>query len=84
MITAQMALTLMNALQSFRTCQQVFAAGKCHIIDVLDLDEDALFFIQMMLEDERIIKVVHDCRQDSAALFYQMDIRVKPIFDTQV
>ena len=29
-------------------------------------------------------KVVHDCRNDSAALYFQYDILVKGVFDTQV
>jgi len=30
------------------------------------------------------VKVIHDCRQDSAALFYQLQIRLANVFDTQV
>lgn len=29
-------------------------------------------------------QVVHDCRNDSAALYFQYDILVKSVFDTQV
>jgi ribonuclease D len=30
------------------------------------------------------IQVVHDCRNDAAALYYQYDISIKNVFDTQV
>ena len=29
-------------------------------------------------------QVVHDCRNDSAALFFQCDVQVRNVFDTQV
>ena len=31
-----------------------------------------------------MLQVVHDCRNDSAALYFQYDILVKNVFDTQV
>ncbi len=30
------------------------------------------------------VQVVHDCRNDAAALYYQYDISIKNVFDTQV
>jgi len=39
--------------------------------------------LQKLLESEHIIKVVHDCRNDSAAFYFQFNILVKSIFDTQ-
>jgi len=39
--------------------------------------------LKKLLESEQIIKVVHDCRNDSAALFFQCDVQVKNVFDTQ-
>jgi len=40
--------------------------------------------LRLMLEDKDIVKSMHDCRQDSAALFYQMGINLQNIFDAQV
>ena len=40
--------------------------------------------LKSMLEDDGIVKVIYDCRQDSAALYYQMGIKLQNIFDTQV
>merc|ERR1719266_631626 len=39
--------------------------------------------LQRLLESEQVIKVVHDCRNDSAALYFQCDILVRNVFDTQ-
>merc|ERR1719342_104781 len=39
--------------------------------------------LKKLLESEHLIKVVHDCRNDSAALFFQCDVQVKNVFDTQ-
>jgi exonuclease 3'-5' domain-containing protein 1 len=39
--------------------------------------------LKRLLESEHIIKVVHDCRNDSAALYFQCDVQVRNVFDTQ-
>lgn len=39
--------------------------------------------IKEILESPNIVKVVHDCRNDSAALYYQFDITLNNVFDTQ-
>jgi len=39
--------------------------------------------LNKLLESETIVKVVHDCRNDSAALYHQHDITIKNVFDTQ-
>merc|ERR1719382_1874260 len=39
--------------------------------------------LKQLLESEHIIKVVHDCRNDSAALFFQCNVQVRNVFDTQ-
>ena len=31
-----------------------------------------------------VSQVVHDCRNDSAALFFQCEVQVNSVFDTQV
>ena len=40
--------------------------------------------IKMLLEDENIIKIIHDCRNDSYNLYTQYDILLRNVFDTQV
>ncbi|KAL6073289.1 piRNA biogenesis protein EXD1-like [Balamuthia mandrillaris] len=40
--------------------------------------------LKALLEDEHILKVFHDCRGDSDALFHQFQVALHPVFDTQV
>ena len=65
-------------------CLQVFASHTCYLFDMLQINEDVLDYLKAILEDENVTKVIHDCRQDSAALFYQFGIKLHNIFDTQV
>lgn len=37
-----------------------------------------------LLHNNKVVKVLHDCRQAAAALFYQKDITICNVFDTQV
>lgn len=36
-----------------------------------------------LLESRGVVKVVHDCREDSSALFHQHGVRLQSVFDTQ-
>jgi len=36
-----------------------------------------------LLEDVNVLKIVHDCRHDSKALWHQYGCYLNPIFDTQ-
>lgn len=64
--------------------QLATAAGEVFLFDVQStpqlFDEGKL---KDILESQTIVKVVHDCRNDSAALFYQFGIRLQNVFDTQ-
>lgn len=51
---------------------------------MLQSDETVLKVLKDILEDKSVTKVMHDCRQDSAALFYQFGIKLKNVLDTQV
>ena len=51
---------------------------------MLQVDEYVLKVLKDILEDESVTKVIHDCRQDSAALFYQFGIKLNNVLDTQV
>ncbi len=47
-------------------------------------DPDIVEELRSLMENSSVVKVIHDCRQDSAALFYQLQIRLANVFDTQV
>ena len=48
------------------------------------LSQNPLYYIIITLLLYFLLQVVHDCRNDSAALYFQYDILVKNVFDTQV
>jgi len=54
---------------------------------IFDVQTNPGLFIQGRLADllqsENIVKVIHDCRNDSAALYFQHGITLKNVFDTQ-
>lgn len=59
--------------------------GEAFIFDVLTCPELITDGgLKTLLESENVIKVIHDCRNDSANLFNQYNIVLKNVFDTQV
>lgn len=40
--------------------------------------------LKQLLEDENVIKIIHDCRNDSYNLYAQYNILLRNVFDTQV
>lgn len=65
-------------------CLQVFVGSTCYLFDMLQITEPFLQQLKSILEDLNVTKVMHDCRQDSAALFYQFGIKLHNVLDTQV
>ena len=63
---------------------QVQISSTCYLFDVLKANRGAMQQLKLLLEDTAVTKVVHDCRNDTVALFHQKGIEVKNIFDTQV
>lgn len=63
---------------------QVLAGETCYVFDMLLQDLDIARELRSLMENSSVVKVIHDCRQDSAALFYQLQIRLDNVFDTQV
>lgn len=64
-----------------------------YIVDLIseeptDIDYARTLFeqggLKKFLENPHIIKVVHDCRHDSDALFHQFGVKLGPVIDTQV
>eukprot|EP01113_Clastostelium_recurvatum_P049161 TRINITY_DN9064_c0_g1_i1.p1 TRINITY_DN9064_c0_g1~~TRINITY_DN9064_c0_g1_i1.p1 ORF type:complete len:546 (+),score=135.51 TRINITY_DN9064_c0_g1_i1:81-1640(+) len=40
--------------------------------------------LRQLLQSEKVVKVIHDCRRDSEALYHQYQLRMQGIYDTQV
>lgn len=59
--------------------------GEAFIFDLLSCPEMVLDGgLKTLLESENVIKVIHDCRNDSINLYTQYDILLRNVFDTQV
>ena len=65
-------------------CLQVCDNHTCYLFDMLQPDKDVLRYLKAILEGGSVTKVIHDCRQDSAALYYQFGIKLQNVLDTQV
>lgn len=57
---------------------------KAYLFDVLQANIGVMQQLQAILEDSSVVKVMVDCRNDSAALMYQTGIEITNIFDLQV
>lgn len=59
--------------------------GEAFIFDILTCPELLVEGgLKNLLESDKVIKVIHDCRNDAANLFHQYNILLKNVFDTQV
>ncbi|KAM5235439.1 piRNA biogenesis protein EXD1 [Ctenodactylus gundi] len=64
---------------------QVATSSRVYLFDIFLLGRRAFNNgLQMILEDKRILKVIHDCRWLSDCLSHQYGIVLNNVFDTQV
>ena len=63
---------------------QISTPGRCFLIDVLDKGPDDLVvcWLRSLLQSENILKVIHDSRMDSDALFHLLKIELVNVHDT--
>jgi hypothetical protein len=65
---------------------QIATPKRVYLFDVVK-GGDKLFFdkgLRLVLENRKILKIVHDCRRDSEALYYQYGIYLRGVWDSQV
>jgi len=53
------------------------------LLDIIRCPE-LMKILKPVLECPTMTKVIHDCREDQAALFYQYEIVLENVMDTQV
>ncbi|XP_071816594.1 uncharacterized protein [Apostichopus japonicus] len=62
--------------------------GEVFVFDVLATPQPKDMFIdgelKILLEEKKILKVVHDCRSDQCALYFQFGVTLTNVFDTSV
>ncbi|XP_007460220.1 PREDICTED: exonuclease 3'-5' domain-containing protein 1 [Lipotes vexillifer] len=75
-----------NVCRHGRLCWlQVATNSRVYLFDIFLLGSRAFSNgLQMVLEDKRILKVIHDCRWLSDCLSHQYGILLNNVFDTQV
>ncbi|XP_071960421.1 uncharacterized protein [Antedon mediterranea] len=68
--------------------QMSTSTGQAYLVDVLAVPNPTTFFaeggLKKLLENPNVIKVIHDCRADNAALFHQFAVTLSNVFDTAV
>jgi ribonuclease D len=67
------------------TIVQVSSRSHCYLFDVLALEKKsaAVTFLKKLLEDSNIVKIVHDVKMDSDALYHCLGISISNVHDTQ-
>lgn len=63
---------------------QIKTARKIFAIDTLSPKKMNFSCLREILEEKKIIKVMHACKQDLEVLMLKFDVFVQPIFDTQL
>ncbi|CAH0714014.1 unnamed protein product, partial [Brenthis ino] len=65
-------------------CQIATMNGEVYILDILACPGMVMEGkIKDLLESENVVKIIHDCRNDSVNLHNQFEITLKNVFDTQ-
>ncbi|GLV36923.1 egalitarian [Carabus blaptoides fortunei] len=57
--------------------------GQSYIFDLITCPLMIESGLKRILESEDVVKIIHDCRNDSVNLFNQFDITLRCVFDTQ-
>ncbi|CAH1112027.1 unnamed protein product [Psylliodes chrysocephalus] len=58
-------------------------SGFSYVFDLISCPDMIDYGLRRLLESTNIVKVVHDCRNDSVNLFNQYNITMRMVFDTQ-
>lgn len=65
-------------------CQIATMNGEVYILDIMACPAMVIEGkIKELLESENVVKIIHDCRNDSVNLHNQFEIVLKNVFDTQ-
>ena len=54
----------------------------CDVISTNPIRDEILLVLKQLFEDNNVVKIIHDCRQDSDALHKQANIMLNNVFDT--
>ena len=48
----------------------------------MNKNDPLIKWLKIILEDQNILKIIHDCRMDSDALYHHFDIKLANVHDT--
>ncbi|VEN55968.1 unnamed protein product [Callosobruchus maculatus] len=57
--------------------------GQSYVFDLISCPQMIDYGLKRLLESPDVVKIVHDCRNDSVNLYNQFNITLKTVFDTQ-
>ncbi|XP_010417369.1 PREDICTED: uncharacterized protein LOC104703122 isoform X1 [Camelina sativa] len=63
---------------------QIAFSNAIYLVDVIEGGEVLMKACKPALESSYITKVIHDCKRDSEALYFQFGIRLNNVVDTQI
>jgi exonuclease 3'-5' domain-containing protein 1 len=63
---------------------QIAFSNAIYLVDVIEGGEVIMKACKPALESNYITKVIHDCKRDSEALYFQFGIRLHNVVDTQI
>uniref|UniRef100_A0A0A9DZT7 3'-5' exonuclease domain-containing protein n=1 Tax=Arundo donax TaxID=35708 RepID=A0A0A9DZT7_ARUDO len=55
-----------------------------YLVDAIEGGKELIQSCKPALESDHIIKVIHDCKRDSEALYFQFGIKLHNVVDTQI
>jgi exonuclease 3'-5' domain-containing protein 1 len=55
-----------------------------YLVDAIEGGKELIEACKPALESDHIIKVIHDCKRDSEALYFQFGIKLHNVMDTQI
>ena len=66
------------------TLLQLSTPTQCFLVDVLgsERDDPVVTWLRTLLEDDGVLKIIHDCRMDSDALEHLLGISLVNVHDT--
>ncbi|WOL03020.1 hypothetical protein Cni_G11740 [Canna indica] len=63
---------------------QIALCNAIYLVDAVEGGEPLIQACKHALESPNIMKVIHDCKRDSEALYFQFGIKLNNVFDTQI
>ncbi|KAK9099241.1 hypothetical protein Syun_026286 [Stephania yunnanensis] len=64
-------------------CEGIAFPDAIYLVDVVQGGDAIMTACKPALESNNVVKVIHDCKRDSEALYFQFGIKLHNVVDTQ-